>query len=148
MVNSVLLYGFKFNHITFKKNLDNISNEESLQTPVEKGNSINWLAGHIVVSRDMLLKKLGMEPVYNDPKGEIYARGSSDFTGENAEPISNIELLFYQSQEKLLNVIKNLNLESKDELLKSINGFLLHESYHIGQIGILRRFLGKEGAIK
>ncbi len=148
MVNDILLYGFKFNHITFKKNLEDISNEESLLTPIKNGNSINWLAGHIVISRDMLLKKIGIEPVYTDKKGENYLRGSTDFEMKDSEEITVLNKLFNESQEKLLKTVKTLNFENKNELAKSIVGFLMHESYHIGQTGILRRLLGKEGAIK
>lgn len=52
---------FKFNGFVVNKNLEGISHEESLKSSDRGGNCINWVIGHIVVTRDVLLETLGLE---------------------------------------------------------------------------------------
>ena len=49
----------KYNAFVFNKNLEEISNEDSLTTADDRVNLINWVAGHIVNTRDDLLEDVG-----------------------------------------------------------------------------------------
>jgi uncharacterized damage-inducible protein DinB len=60
--------------------------------------------------------------------------------------------LLEASQERLLSGLEDeeiLSHETGESTLGSkLFTFNFHESYHAGQLGILRRMLGKEGAIR
>ena len=47
-----------------------------------------------------------------------------------------------------MNALPQQDLDGDEEKIKSIVGLAFHEAYHAGQIGILRRVIGKEGVLK
>jgi uncharacterized damage-inducible protein DinB len=152
---------FQFTHQVFNRNLDGITHEESMKLP-PAGNCLNWVAGHITATRDGLLQILGEAPVWNFTNKASYTRGSAPWKdGHEAERLENIRQKFEESQKKLSAKILSLDqtallapvppeknafgVSNMGELLAT---FAFHESYHVGQTGILRRLVGKEGAIK
>jgi len=44
--------------------------------------------------------------------------------------------------------LKEIDLRDDNEKYRMVTFLAFHESYHTGQTGILRRIIGKEGAIK
>jgi len=56
--------------------------------------------------------------------------------------------MFNASQEKIMKVLPETDLSGDEEKLKNITGLSFHEAYHAGQLGVLRRIAGKEGALK
>lgn len=138
---------FNFNGFVLKKNLEDITHEESLKSPDAGGNCINWIVGHIIVTRDSLNEELGMERLCDDRITELYVQGSKPISHDNAEDLSNLLKLFNESQEKLMKAFNEKNLKDEIEKSKSAAGFGFHEAYHVGQLGILRRVIGKAGAI-
>jgi hypothetical protein len=135
---------YKMNHLTFNKNLDGISQEESL-IEIPNVNSINWIAGHILVSRNNLFRQIGLKDFVGNNVHEIYDRGTKLSDNNTALDLDKIKNLFDESQISILNELQNLNdLKKLDELAF----FSFHESYHIGQLGIIRKLIGKPGAIQ
>lgn len=155
MSAKMLSHIFNYNYRSLKINTDDISHEESLICPDQGGNCINWVLGHILTSRNGILEKLG-EPITPDSdKYSQYARGSETvIDSSNAIPIKQLLRHLQESQEKLENALSNLSevdLEKpmeKRTLGETLEFLQFHETYHIGQLGILRRIVGKEGAIK
>ena len=130
---------------TLKMNLQGITHEDSIKQ-IDNTNCINWLVGHIVVSRNGILSLMGMEPVAGDKLKAVYERGSKMMTDMGqAEKLDTLVKLFDESQHKILEgVTKTYN----DETLDRITFLGFHEGYHVGQIATMRKLLGKEGAIK
>lgn len=136
------------NYYVMTMNIDGITPEESMIFPNGEANCMNWILGHLIYIRNPLLNILGEESVWDNEKFSFYNRGEIPLDRKD-ELISFEELKSYlkQSQGKLeakLNTLESF----KPEMIKEISTLSLHEIYHSGQLGYLRRILGKPGAIK
>lgn len=129
-------------------NIEGITHEESMVFPNGDANCMNWILGHLIYIRNAFLNILGEESVWDNEKFSCYNRGALPLERKE-ELVSFEELKSYleKSQEKL-----EAKLLSTDhfnpETINDIAIFCLHEIYHGGQLGYLRRILGKPGAIK
>ena len=150
---------FDINYRALLANLDGISGDEALIEPHPGGNCINWIVGHIVISRDIILGMLGQQPVFHNDRAVHYKRGAKVENVSKLTPLSELLEALDASQKKLMAALEKL---TEAEANKSISpagsdpnltlidqlAFLqFHEGYHIGQVGLLRRIVGKQGAI-
>ena len=148
---------------TFLANLKDITDDEALQQPGAGGNSLNWVAGHVVLHRIILLGMLGGESPVSREKYGRYQRLSEPVTvdGEGVLPISEMVEDWVALRKPLFGAIREADtpilekaaafspMNDPEETVGSMAaGLLFHESYHIGQLGILRRLVGKAGAIQ
>jgi hypothetical protein len=129
-------------------NIDGITNEEAMVFPNGEANCMNWVLGHLIYIRNPLLNMLGEESIWDGERFSCYNRGEIALN-RKGEFVKFEELKSYlkDSQEKLdakLNNMESLNPEH----IKDIATLSFHETYHSGQLGYLRRVLGKPGAIK
>jgi uncharacterized damage-inducible protein DinB len=146
---------FELSHMALTRNLDGITPEESLHEPEPGGNSLNWVLGHLVWGRNQIFKLLGKPAVWEPEKIARYARGSDPVGPEDHPvPLEEIRATFDKTQEPLLEALKSCSAEQlavtneKGQTLAQQLAVLgYHEGYHGGQIGLLRRLLGHEGAI-
>jgi len=138
---------FQYNHFVLSKNLEGISQEESLEGPQAGGNCINWIVGHINVTRDDLLAALGIEKMCGEKLTALYIRGSAPIRPDNAEEIGKLLKIFNESQAKISKALDEKDYKDMEKS-KELAGLGFHEAYHVGQTGILRRVIGKEGTIK
>ena len=146
---------FNINHRVLEVNTAGVSHAESLQHPEPGGNCLNWVLGHIVASRNSILELAGDEPIWSEEEAAPYARGA-DGLGDpsQARPLAEILADLRRAQERLLGRLgqmsdADLAVPIKDGTVGSQLAFLhFHEAYHAGQVGLLRRLLGKEGAIR
>jgi uncharacterized damage-inducible protein DinB len=147
-----LAKNFGLNHGVIKMNTDGLTHEESLKIPEPGGNSLNWVLGHIIAERNTILGLLGEDPVWSESEAAPYERGTGP-TLDAARPLDEILADLGRSQERLG---KRLGELSDADLTREIDGATLgdrlsflqfHETYHVGQTGILRRLAGKKGAI-
>ena len=56
--------------------------------------------------------------------------------------------MFNESQEKMLKALDEVDIRADEEKMKNIPGLSFHEAYHAGQMGVLRRVVGKNGVIQ
>src|SRR6185312_14161291 len=85
-----------------KRNLEGITHEDSIKH-IENANSINWILGHIVVSRNGILSAMGLPAVASDKHKAIYERGSKMMTDMSlAEKLETLLELFDEEQKKIL----------------------------------------------
>jgi uncharacterized damage-inducible protein DinB len=160
MIRKTLATQLALNHRILTRTLDGIDHEASLQTPPAGGNCINWIVGHVVATRDSMLAVVGEEKQWEKPRRQLYGRGSASMTAANALPLSELQSAFETAQQRLLAALAALpedrlaasaaftfpgnTEETNASLLASLAS---HEAYHIGQTAILRRMLGRPGAI-
>ena len=151
---------FQVNYIALGANIKEIDHKESLIRPKPAGNSINWVLGHILVSRGLILKMMNEKPVLSDVQGSPYKRGSVVGINEILLPFESLVDRFNKSQKILKQSFESLTQEQLSEsdeandvewqqqpLGDKLIFLQFHEAYHIGQVGLLRRIIGKEGAI-
>jgi len=154
MSPEVLQRLFDVNHQALQLNVEGLSHEDSLLQPHPGGNCLNWVAGHIVATRNDVLRLLGQEPIWSAEDAAHYKRGSKPIqSAAGARPFESILTDFARSQERVRAGIGNLSSESMAEkrgdstLGMALHFLQFHEAYHIGQAALLRRMAGKEGAI-
>lgn len=149
------LYGI--NHRALELNVDGLSHEDSLIQPPRGGNCLNWVVGHVVANRNFILGLVGEQPIWSEAEMEPYKRGSAPMKdGSRAKKFEQLVADFSLAQERIragLSRLTDQDLARKkgekgDETVGDSLHFLqFHEAYHIGQMGLLRRMAGKEGAI-
>lgn len=136
---------YEKNHFVVTGNLTGISHEESLITPPTGGSSINWVLGHIVRYRAKTLIYLG-QPLDNEPQLKALYDFNTVPNSETAMPLETLKTLYETTQKQILDLIVGIDngLETEDKLVF----MAYHETMHSGQLGILRRMLGKNPGVK
>ena len=77
MTGSEIAQMYEFSYGAIKRNLDDVSNEDSLVQPPGAGNCLNWVLGHIVVARNTIMTLAGGAPMVGDDVAAHYRRGSN-----------------------------------------------------------------------
>ncbi|MGB3717079.1 MAG: DinB family protein [Candidatus Promineifilaceae bacterium] len=127
-----------------------------LQLPF-RSNRFNWIIGHIVVYRDKMLALMKEPSVLGSKESEIYRRGSEPLTtGHDAVELSTLLESTRESLERLTtaigfnskDVLEEIHDEEHGTTIQDRLEFLVwHETYHLGQLEILRQLAGKDDAI-
>lgn len=142
-------------------NLDGFTDREALAQPPGGGNCVNWIVGHVVTHRNHMLRALGAGPVWAADADARYDRGSEPVTGaDGAQALDVLRDALDRSRERLLAAFDAVT----DEQLAAVPGaasgsatgplgqrlalLIVHEGYHAGQVGVLRRLSGRSGAIR
>jgi hypothetical protein len=148
---------YRFAHGALERNLDGVSDAEALHLPPQGGNCVNWLVGHLLWSRNRVHALLGVAPAWPAHFGpsDPYQRGVTDFNGDHALRLSELRAALTHSQAI---VIDRLGQVTADRLSEAATATMtvgdelaflgFHEGYHVGQVGLLRRLLGRTGAIQ
>jgi uncharacterized damage-inducible protein DinB len=130
--------------------------DSMLQLPF-RSNRFNWIVGHIVVYRDKMLVLLGKPPLLETEEWEIYQRGSDALTSD--QDVVDFARLLSSTKESLNRLTEALQQVSEEALCEIYDDdrettiqdrleFLIwHETYHLGQLEILRQLAGKDDAI-
>jgi len=163
MTGNDLVNVYEFSFGAINRNLEGVSHEDSVHIPQPAGNCINWVLGHIVTARGTVLTLAGGAPVLSGDSAAHYRRGSDPIhAGDNVLDLGTLRGLLADSQQQLIPALADISEETlalpvpeqlrRPPLTGSIGAALarlaFHESYHNGQIGLLRRLAGKEGAIR
>ncbi|HKR66670.1 MAG TPA: DinB family protein [Thermoanaerobaculia bacterium] len=159
MTSEILTRQIRMNDYIARQNLDGITHDESLVRSAADGTHINWIVGHIVGIRCAVLPALGQEPVLDAQQAKAYRVELRDETP--LLPFDDVVAAFHQSTERMLAGVANATDETyaakapfspgndpNETIGTLLTKFMVHEGYHLGQTGILRRVAGKPGAIK
>lgn len=151
---------FEFSYNVFQQNTAGIDHDASLKLPPVAGNNMNWVGGHLVSARCGLLGLFGITPVWDEAKRERYGRGSSPMIPEDAQPWDAIRAALAKSQDLLREGFAAITVEELlaplppdanpfqvGNLAEYIGTYAFHEAYHVGQLGVIRRTYGMDGAI-
>ncbi len=152
---------YEISYGAINRNLEDVTHEESLVRP-PAGNCLNWVLGHIVVYRGSMLKIIGRRPVFEGERAAPYLRGTHPDGSEHYLDLATLRGLLSDSHQEFIPALSTLTDEelssnvpeefNRPPLAGSISNALarlsFHESYHAGQVGLLRRIAGREGAIR
>ncbi len=146
---------FETHQWIFHQNIEGITHEESCLAPAGGVNSLNWVLGHIMMERDVILKLLGGTPLWSQAEAAPYLRGTDGRPdASSARPLSEIMEALDRSHtaiEERLKAMQPADFDvatAKGTIGADLAFLQFHESYHAGQVGLLRRLLGKAGIIK
>jgi uncharacterized damage-inducible protein DinB len=158
--NEAICAQFGMTQWFLSKGLEGISHEDSLR-PTPSGQTINWLVGHLADARNGTLKVLTGAPAWPNAELARYKRGQGVFEhAEHALPLAELADRFNRVQERLLAAVAAVTPEraaekapfspvgNPNETVGSLLSVLaFHEVYHLGQIGMLRRIVGKDRVV-
>jgi DinB superfamily len=156
MDSAALLTVYRYTHLSLERNLDGLTDAEALVAPAPGGNCVNWLVGHILLTRNGVHALLGLEPAWEAslPSSDPYRRGSSGPLPDGVPTLAMLRAARERSQTQVLERLQRVGAERLTERASETMtvaerlGFLgFHEAYHVGQAGLSRRLLGKAGAI-
>lgn len=147
MHNYETLIVLQSSHMVLNRNLKDITHEESLIAPAGGGNSLNWIVGHIIVSRDDIRELIGLDRLCGDDM-KMYDRDTEPVTPDKLMDLGKLIEMYNDGEGILEEKLKSTDLRDNNEKYRMVTFLAFHEAYHVGQTGILRRVIGKEGAIR
>jgi hypothetical protein len=153
-----LLASFGLTHQLIRMQTDGLSHKDSLLQPPFRGNCLNWVLGHILEGRDTALTLLGESPVWDKEVVSRYGRGSEPITqDERALPLEKLLEGLDRSQERIEAALTCITPEglatvvpyrgSQCPVGQALASQHWHETYHTGQLELLRQLAGTDDAI-
>ena len=148
---------YDFHNMLIHRFVDGITHEESVyQLPFEH-NCMNWILGHIVTNRSHVLETVSMEHDWQDDVRKLYHTETPPVTPEGSS-IQFDTLIKYldQSVGLLEGALKNISDDTLEEMhtnyrgektrYSHLTGFHWHETFHVGQLEILKAFVESKRA--
>ena len=71
---------FKTNHWVFTHQTDGLTHDDSLLQLPFRGNCLNWVIGHVLVSRENILAMMGIQGTWTEEEIARYRGGSEPIT--------------------------------------------------------------------
>lgn len=132
---------------------DGLTHEDSLIQPPYFGNCLNWVLGHLLVSRLTILERiLGGQGPIDRAELSVYERGSDPILAntDGVLPMERLLELLNATQGPIEEKLNNLTPEGITAPFEGGSGtvgetlifFYFHETYHVGQTEIHRQFTG------
>ncbi len=96
-----------------QQNLGGIGEEESLTPPPGGGNCINWVFGHVVATRQAVLRLAGAKPWWDDERARTYSAGEDgNWSPERALPLAVLRADYDRAQQLLAGALPELSPEA------------------------------------
>jgi uncharacterized damage-inducible protein DinB len=136
---------------------EGLSQADSVKQLPFRGNCMNWVLGHIAVHRDKVLGLLGEKPILQPGVRDLYDRGSNPI--QEGDPALTLEELLAALEKSQVQLMAALQAASPADLevamgegsqqtkLERIQFLQWHETYHLGQLEILRQLAGKDDTV-
>lgn len=136
----------------YARALTGVAHDALLTRPGPRSNPLLWVAGHLVQQRTRLLAALG--PARQVPWDDLFGTGSIIGDLRLYPSVGELEAVWRSTTNELLNRLEAVGAAilraPSPEWLRSQDGTLLgalafsamHEAYHVGQMGFLRKWLG------
>jgi uncharacterized damage-inducible protein DinB len=149
-------------HGVVRLNAEGVTQSESMIQPQPGGNCLNWVVGHLLAIYHHVLPLLRQEPVLAPASLKRYDRGSPPIR-DAADALELFELMAAWDEcarriDAGLAAVPPESLgapapfsptnDPKETVGSLLSTVVFHQAYHAGQTGVLRRIVGKEGAIR
>ena len=136
---------------------EGLTNADSLLQPPFRGNCFNWVLGHILVGRNQVLGHLDARLFWGEAEQARYRSGSDPVTSEEqALPLKRLLADLDGSQKQIAAALESVspallaepvNSESERSRGEAVAFLHWHETYHTGQLELLRQLAGTDDAI-
>jgi uncharacterized damage-inducible protein DinB len=143
---------FTLNDGLMTRALDGLSDEECSRPLTDRTNSLLWILSHAVDTRAFMLRQLG-DP-YDTGWGALFARGAALDPNASYPSREQVTRAQHEVSERLrarlasldeatlATPATDLNLPGAKTVADVIAFFALHDSYHVGQMALVRKGLG------
>ena len=143
---------YELHNKLFKNVVEDLEKEKA-DRPTDATNHSAWIAGHIVSARFFVANMLGVPD--QEPYSELFGQGKAIEDGVSYPSLSDQLNHFNDINLKIGDKLRNIEEEKLKEAAPFplptgetvgdlINFLAHHEAYHIGQLGLLRKYFGKE----
>ena len=131
--------------------IDGVTEEEALRVPSGRINSMNWILGHIISGRHKALTLLETVDFWDDQRMQMYQTGSAavvedgqglkfaELKRELERSQQALETALERATADLLETVKTTDRGEKP-VWEHVEGLGWHETFHVGQVDILRAF--------
>lgn len=150
---------FALNSRLIHMQTEGLTHADSLIQTAYNINCLNWVVGHILVSRDRVLRLLGEEPVLNESERQRYETDSNPVRADGEDLLTlerQLELLAI-GQGRIADGFGRLSPGQLDKEIEvngrqvklgaRLFGLYFHDTYHTGQTDLLRQVAGKNDKI-
>lgn len=135
-----------------------LTTADSLLQPPFRGNCFNWVLGHIVAGRHFVLELLGQPPLWSAAELALYATDSEPITGGGqALPLARLLADLNETTRRIVEALANSSDDDLTRVLETAHGPVMvlqqiagrhwHETYHVGQLELLRQLAGKNDKV-
>lgn len=143
---------FNANSQMFQAVANGVPEEKWLTRPAERSNHLTWIAGHVVIHRAKVSKMLG--DTWSAPWEGLFARGGKLVDPAQYPTPAALRQAWTDVTAKLSTALDQLSPEISSKPVPhgtpSLNGttggsiglLCFHETYHIGQMGFVKKMLG------
>lgn len=148
---------FKTNNFIMSKGIDDLSDEEILTRPNKDTNSLLYILGHLVTYRYQICKALGVEIEHNydtlfDYGGKITDNTKFPTVATLKDDWAHITDKLYSAIDNATDEILQKEIPNKQpigekNILGAVSFLAFHESYHIGQVAFIRKYLGHDQVV-
>lgn len=140
------------NDFLIQKAFDGVSNEHIAQRPNEKTNSLIFILGHLTNYRCQTCKLLGENMTF--PHGDLFNRGTSYDNSVEFPEFPKLLEEWKNVSTRLINAIDNAGDDillkeipqkypfGDQNILGALTFMVYHETYHIGQTALIRKYHG------
>jgi hypothetical protein len=147
-----IIHDYELHNRLIRRFAEGISHEESiLQLPFEH-NCMNWILGHIVTNRSHVLETVGAAHTWQEEVRALYHQDTPPVTQESPSVLFENLIVYLEESIELLKVaLDNRSEEFLEEVHSNYRGektryahvssFHWHETFHVGQLEILRSFI-------
>lgn len=153
---SSLLESFGQNSRLIRRHAEGLTDIGALRQPDFEAISFNWVLGHIVNHRNIALQSLGAESLWSPSLDAAYAHDPAAVTSvEGGLSLAQLLTDLAATEARLTEVLTDITDAFLDEVVdfhtgsKShfahVNLYQWHETYHTGQLGLLRSLAMKTG---
>ena len=143
---------FKANTDIIDKALAGVSSEHWFKKPSDDSNHLMFVLGHLVVHRAHTLKTLGVD--WDNPWIQLFSRGAEHVADAEYPSVDEMRAAWDQVSAELSATLKQPNAEllAQDapkgppsfdgKISGTVAFFAFHDTYHVGQVSYLRKWLG------
>ena len=150
---------FALNLRVIKRQTAGLTNDDSLLQPPVRGNCMNWVLGHVAESRAAVLQELGAEPVVERAALARYAREGEPVIAAG-QGVLALDALLEALERAQAGIAAGLARATPEALAREarvggrtmtvaqrVFGLYFHETYHLGQLELLRQLAGTDDKV-
>jgi uncharacterized damage-inducible protein DinB len=143
---------FRVNSQLTERAFEGIEAKDLCVRPLDRANSLQFILGHLTTYRYSIVQTLTGEVTC--PFGELFIRGIEPRPAVEYPEVSRIFPIYRDISKELLERLSSApeNLLTKElprrfpngenTVLGGLSFYALHDSYHVGQLGAVRKLLG------
>ena len=143
---------FRFNTDIVNRAIADVEPDDWFKKPGDDSNHLTWVLGHLILHRGKTLKYLGSD--YDNTWSELFEPGSEHVADAQYPSIEELRSAWQDISSRLAAALTGagegvLTQEAPKgppsfdgKLTGTVAFFAFHDTYHVGQVSFLRKWLG------